>query len=86
MCTCGAKVLFSISSMIRGYHVYKDIWEATEGDLFPWLPIHLYRVVVSMRKFHDPFSVTVVKNDHIFGHMPKKSQQCVHCFCAEEGV
>ena len=32
MCTHSVKVLFSISPMIRGYHEYKDLWEATEGE------------------------------------------------------
>ena len=24
---------FSISSSVKGYHVYKDIWEAAEGEV-----------------------------------------------------
>ena len=32
MCTHSAKVSLSISPMIRGYHEYKDLWEATEGE------------------------------------------------------
>ena len=37
MCTHGVKVSFSISSMIRGYHEYKDVWEAMEEkELCPY--------------------------------------------------
>ena len=50
--------------MIRGYHEYKDIWEATKGE-----------ELLCRREndnYHDPFSVSVVKEDRIVGHVPKK--------------
>ena len=25
--------VFALSSMVRGYHVYKDIWDADEGEI-----------------------------------------------------
>ena len=48
-------VSFSFSSSVRGYHVYKDIWEATEGEVLP-----------CSRELHnlmDPFAVAIKKDD-----------------------
>ena len=65
MCTRGMKISFSISTMIRGYHEYKDVWEAIEGKEL------LCRR--ENKNYHDPFSVAVVKDDHTVRHVPKKS-------------
>ena len=55
---------FSVEPCNRGYHVYKDIWEASIGE-------HLL--------YHrengncaDPFAVGVVKNQVTVGHIPRK--------------
>ena len=60
MCTRGAKISFSISSIIREYNEYKDVWEAIEGELL---------CQRENKNYHDPFSVVVVT----VGHVPKKS-------------
>ena len=52
-----------LSSSVRGYHVYKDIWEATEGE-----------VLSCSRELHnlrDPFAVAIKKDDIIVGHVPR---------------
>ena len=71
MCT---RASFSISSVVRGYHKYKDIWVATEGEQ------------LLCRKeddnIHHLFSVAVIKNDYVVGHVPKKiSTTCSLFLC-----
>ena len=63
MCTHSAKVSFSISSIMRRYHECKDVWEATEGE----------ELLCQQENdvYHNPFSVAVVKDDHIVRNVPK---------------
>ena len=71
MCTRGVKASFSISSMIRGYHEYKDLWEAVEGEEL------LCRQENDNYHDHHLFSVAMVNDNCIVGHMPKKSRLCL---------
>lgn len=54
---------FSLSSSIRGYHVYKDIWEAAEGEVLPCSR--------ELHNLRDPFAVAIKKDDIIVGHVPR---------------
>ena len=40
---------FTISSVVRGYHVYKDIWNAAQGEVLP--------CGSERSNLHDPFAV-----------------------------
>ena len=51
MCTLSVKMQFSIEGMIRGYHIYKDIWDAQQGERLTCTP--------EMGNIHDPFAVSV---------------------------
>ena len=53
-----------IESMVRGYHVYKDIWDAAEDELLDCRrePFNSY----------NPFAVSVIRNGTAVGHIPKK--------------
>ena len=64
---------FSLNSVARGYHVYKDYWEAATGEV-------LGRREESTN-IHDPFAVTILKGDSVVGHVP---QQSAHYFCEAE--
>ena len=55
---------FSVESMVRGYHVYKDIWDAVVREEFPCKREDGNRV--------DPIVVAVVRGDTVIGHVPKK--------------
>ena len=49
---------------IRGYHVYKEIWEAAAGE-----------VLMCEREPHnalDRYAVAVKKTGTIIGHLPRK--------------
>ena len=55
---------FSIESMVRGYHVYSDIWSAS-----------LDEELVCAREpdnYSDPFAVAVVRSEVTVGHIPRK--------------
>ena len=56
--------VFSIEAMVRGYHEYKDIWEAPVGGILQW-----QREVGNV---HDTCAVAVMKEGTIVGHCPQK--------------
>jgi len=55
---------FSIEVMVRGYHVNKDIWDATLGEQ--------QCCRKEPRNNQDPFAVVVVRSQVIVGHVPRK--------------
>ena len=50
--------------MVRGYHVYKDIWDAVVGEEFPCKHEDGNRA--------NLFAVAVVRGDTVIGHVPRK--------------
>ena len=73
---------FSIESSVRGYHIYKDIWEAAEGEM-----LHCTR---ENSNSHDPFAVAIVKNGlsgtrTIVGHVPRKFSAICSLFLRRSG-
>ena len=56
--------VFALSSMVRGYHVYKVIWDADEGEILD--------CVRETTNHHDPYAVAVSKNGIAVGHVPRK--------------
>lgn len=64
--------------MIRNYHVYKEVWKATEGE-----------ILLCQREnnnYHDPFSVAVIKDGQIVGHVPKKISTVCSLFLRRGGT
>ncbi len=55
---------FQISSMVRRYHAYKDVWQASSGDI-----LHCGREVSNR---HDPYAVAVNISGVIVGHVPRR--------------
>ena len=55
---------FSVEAVVRGYHVYKDIWTAVIDEEFPCKREDGNRV--------DPFAVAVRRGDDVIGHVPRK--------------
>ena len=69
---------YTVKSCVRGYHVYKDIWEASIGE-----------ELICVRETSnpkDPFAVAVVKNEMIVGHIPKKISSVCSLFLKRKGV
>ena len=50
--------VFALSSMVRGYHVYKDIWDADEGEILD--------CVRETTNHHDLYAVAVRTGPIIF--------------------
>lgn len=55
---------FSISSVVRGYHAYKDIWQPDVGE-----ELRCQREVGNLV---DAFAVAVMREETVVGHVPKK--------------
>ena len=57
-------ISFEYDSVIRGYHIYKEIREASHGEMFD--------CVRETGNRFDPFAVAVISEDgKIIGHVPK---------------
>ena len=67
MSTCSLMMdqTFSIQAMVRSYHYYKDIWEATIDE-------EVLSCEREVGNVHDTFAVAVKKDDIIVGHCPRK--------------
>ena len=68
---------FSFASVIRGYHVYGNIWNPVVGDQLPCTRETSNR--------HDPFAVAVVKDDAVVGHVPRKLSAICSLFLRRSG-
>ena len=54
---------FAIEAIIRGYHIYKDIWESSVGkQLF---------CEIEENNTHNSHAVAIVKTATIVGHEPR---------------
>lgn len=65
---------FTVEAMVRGYHVYKDIWEAALDEELPCQKEPLNIV--------DPFAVAV---SQIVGHVPRKISSVCSLFLDRNG-
>ena len=59
---------YSCELVVRGYHIYQEIWEASCGQTFLCLQ--------EEGNAFDPFAVSVVRAGDIIGHVPKISAAC----------
>ena len=66
---------FSVEAMIRGYHVYKDIWNAVVNE----------ELQCQREPFNssDSFAVAVVRGGTIVGHVPRKISSVCSLFFLE---
>ena len=68
---------FAFASAVRGYHVYKDIWETLIG-----------KKLVAKREFNNPIdkhAVKVVKDNETVGHLPREFSRITWYFLARSG-
>ena len=58
-------------SCIRGYHVYKDIWDAAIGEVLV--------CEREPRNVEDRYAIAVKKDETVIGHLPRNlSRVCSH--------
>ena len=55
---------FEIEAMVRGYHIYKNVWSAVIDEEFPCKR--------EDGNCFDPFAVSVCNGDIVIGHVPRK--------------
>ena len=68
---------FCYDSVVRGYHVYEDVWEASHGEL-----LNCERETGNT---FDPFAACVKKHDDIVGHVPRKISAIYSLFLQRGG-
>ena len=60
---------FTFSSCVRGYHVYKDVWNPSVGETV--------NCECEGRNPEDPYAVALRKDGIIVGHVPRT----ISCAC-----
>ena len=68
---------FSVEAMVRGYHVYKDIWAALVGE---HLPCRRKTTILA-----DHFAVAIMKGENVVGHIPRKISNACSIFIIKGG-
>ena len=67
-----------VSSCVRGYHVYQ----------YQWTPV-INQELSCRREFNnmeDPYAMTIINNDTIVGHVPRKISAIGLMFLRKGGV
>ena len=67
----------SIESIVRGYHVYMDIWSPSVGDAFA--------LEIDELNVHDRYAVATKVNDLVVGHVPREFSKVVFYFIRNGG-
>ena len=68
---------FELYSAVRGYHVYRDVWEPSVGEK-----------LVARREFDnhfDKFAVKVLNGEETVGHLPREYLRIAWYFLARGG-
>ena len=69
---------FVFESMVRGYHVYKDVWDANIGETLP--------CEVESGNTSDPYAVAVKQGSTIVGHVPRAISAVCNLFLRRGGT
>lgn len=68
---------FSVETMIRGYHIYKDVWKSSVGEQL------LCEIEENNRQ--DSHTVAVVRTGPVVGHVPRKLSLISTLFMCQSG-
>ena len=68
----------TMEAMVRGYHVYKEIWCAAYGEELSCMR--------EVENYCNPFAVAVVKSGVIVGHVPRKILSVCWMFLGRGGT
>ena len=63
---------YALESIIQGYHVYKEVWEASIGQILPCRR--------EAGNIHDPYAVAVVEQGVFVGRVPRAISSLCHLF------
>ena len=69
--TCSSAI--EIATVIRGYHVYKELWTAPLGEILfcQW----------ETDNRHDRFAVAIIKDSKVVGHVHREISSICFFFC-----
>ena len=82
MITCGGTLkeemdTFLLDSCVRGHHIYKDIWSPHVGETLLCQP--------EFGNIVDPYAVSIVTEDTVVGHVPRRISAVCHLFMRRGG-
>ena len=63
-------VEFTVSAMVRGYHVYQEVREVCIGEILP--------CIREVGNRHDPYVTAVKKDEIVVGYLSHK----ISCICS----
>ena len=69
---------FTFDSVIRRYHMYKDVWISRIGEE-PFC-------CQDRHNHHDPFAVATCRGSNVVGHMPRKISAICYVFLKKPGT
>ncbi len=67
-----------INSIIRGHHVYKQVWTPFLGEI-----VSLHH---ESENNHDSHAVAIMKDDTVVGHTPRELSRIFSFFLEHDGV
>ena len=65
-------------SCIRGYHVYKDIWDAAIGEVLV--------CERELRNVEDRYAIAIKKDETVIGHLPRNLSRVCSLFIRRGGT
>ena len=70
--------VYKLRWCVRGYHVYKEDWDAEIGD----------ELVCKMEtgNVKDPYAVAVIRKKKVVGHLPRKISRITALFLKRKGT
>lgn len=68
---------FDHESVVRGYHVYKDVWQAERDKILP--------CVRETTNRHNPFAIAILRSRRTVGHVPHKISSVCSMFLKKSG-
>ena len=71
------KTYFTVDAMIRGYHVYKEVWDSEVGEMLS--------CEAERNNIHDRNAIAIKKSNDVVGHLPKKISLICRLFLEREG-
>ena len=71
------EMYFTVEGMIRGYHVYKDVWNSNIGEMLP--------CTIEISNKYDPNAIAVMKGGTVVDHLARKISFISKLFLELEG-
>ena len=70
--------IMEFNSIIRGHHIYKEIWNPFVGEEL--------QCKIEHGNAHDIYTVAVIREDIVVGHLPRNISTPCHLFYTKVGL